>query len=224
MVARTLTVPFLFFILLSPSNLLFSQARSAEAYFREGLAADNAQDYDNAAALYTKAIRADGSLISAAINLAIIYGRWQKLDTAQNLYDQVLQIAPHSFEAYYNRARLFLERGDLKLAQKDYLAALELRPEEPSLFVNLAGLEIHLYEKTHSVRYLESAEKKLRKAEGLKYHSPALYFNRARLMEFKNAPARARTLYTEAMRYFDSDSIEYKTCLVRAERLSRQLR
>ncbi|MFO1470011.1 MAG: hypothetical protein U1F27_03080 [Turneriella sp.] len=53
--------------------------------------------------------------------------------------------------------------------------------------------------------------------------SPALYFNRARLLELANHPARARTLYEEAMRRYAPQSEEYKTCLLRAERLSRQL-
>lgn len=61
-------------------------------------------------------------------------------------------------------------------------------------------------------------------AERLKSKSPALYFNRARLFELYNFPARARTAYREAMRYYPETSVEYQTCQTRVQRLSMQLK
>lgn len=203
---------------------VLSQKSVADKYFYQALEHDNRKEYQEAAKLYLKAIAEDGRLFSAAINLAIIYDNWGKDNAAQSLYDQAAQIAPHSFEALYNRARFLQRKGKLAEAQSDYLKALEIRPQEASLYVNLAALEIGLYELNREEKLLTHAEKRLTKAEALKYHSPALYFNRARIMELKNAPARARTLYREAMRYFDRESIEYHTCLIRTERLDRQLR
>jgi hypothetical protein len=77
---------------------------------------------------------------------------------------------------------------------------------------------------TRDVALLSAAELRLKKAEALRSSSPALYFNRARLAELSNAPGVARTQYREAMRRYPTDSQEYRNCLARAERLSRQLR
>jgi len=183
----------------------------------------NRSDYAAAAKAYREALVMDPQLVSAAINLAIIHEKWRETEIAQRLYDDAVRVAPRSFAARYNRGQFLQKRGDLGGARADYAVALQVSPSETSLYVNVAAIEIRLFEQTKDVALLASAEQNLRSAERLRSKSPALYFNRARLLELANHPARARTLYEEAMRRYAPQSEEYKTCMLRAERISRQL-
>lgn len=209
--------------------------------FKTGVIYHNRSDYAAAAKAYREALAMDPQLVSAAINLAIIHEKWRETEIAQKLYDDAVRVAPRSFAARYNRGQFLQKRGDLSGARADYAVALQVSPSETSdaarpsmaaatqsppvasLYVNLAAIEIRLFELTKDVVLLASAEQNLRSAERLRSKSPALYFNRARLLELANHPARARTLYEEAMRRYAPQSEEYKTSLLRAERISRQL-
>lgn len=192
--------------------------------FRTAVDFHNRGELAQAAESYRAALRLDGGLVSAAVNLAIIHEKWGENAQAEKLYDSAARIAPRSFSARYNRGQFLQKLGRLAEARADYLAALDISPNEASLYVNLAAIEIRLFEMTRDAVLLKEAEKKLNRAEQLKSKSPALYFNRARLLELMNAPARAQTQYREAMRYYAHGSREYQTCIVRTERLSRQLK
>ena len=192
--------------------------------FQTGLRHHNTGDLKAAARHYHNALTLDPELVSAAINLGIVYEKWRDDALAEKFYNEAARVAPRSFNARYNRGQFLQKLGRLTEARQDYLVALELSPLEASLHINLAALEIKLFEKDRDVTLLQEAEKKLNTAERLKSKSPALYFNKARLFELKNAPARARKYYEEAMRHYEPQSVEYRTCMLKAERLSRQLR
>lgn len=228
-------------LLASPKGAQQSSDGPAVKVFKTGVSHHNRFDYVAAAKAYREALSMDSQLVSAAINLAIIHEKWRETEIAQKLYDDAVRVAPRSFAARYNRGQFLQKRGDLSGARADYAVALQVSPSETSdaarpsmaaatqpppvasLYVNLAAIEIRLFEQTKDVALLASAEQNLRAAERLRSKSPALYFNRARLLELANHPAGARTLYEEAMRRYAPQSEEYKTCLLRAERLSRQL-
>lgn len=199
-------------------------ASQAEAEFKQALRLHNENDLRAAAQTYRRALELDPTLVSAAINLAIIHEKWGESDLAEKLYDQAVRAAPNLFAARYNRGQFLQKQGRLAEARADYQVALEKKPDEASLHINLAAIEIRLFEMTRDVALLSAAELRLKKAEALRSTSPALYFNRARLAELSNAPGLARTQYREAMRRYPADSQEYRTCALRAERLSRQLR
>lgn len=192
--------------------------------FRKAVELHNRGELTLAASAYRTTVNLDPTLVSAVINLAIIHEKWRDQPMAENLYNDAVRIAPRSFAARYNRGQFLQKLGRLGAARADYAIALEIRPDEASLFVNTAGIEIKLFEEKRDITLLFSAEKNLNRAEALKSKSAALYFNRARLMELKNFPARARVFYEEAMRYYAPKSAEYKICSLRAERISRQLR
>ena len=199
-------------------------ASQAEAEFRQALRLHNENELRAAAQTYRRALELDPTLVSAAINLAIIHEKWGENQLAEKLYDSAVRAAPNLFSARYNRGQFLQKQGRLAEARADYQVALEKKPDEASLQINLAAIEIRLFEMTREVSLLAAAELRLKKAEALRSKSPALYFNRARLAELSNAPGLARTQYREAMRRYPSDSQEYRTCALRAERLSRQLR
>ncbi|HNM99077.1 MAG TPA: tetratricopeptide repeat protein [Turneriella sp.] len=199
-------------------------ASQAETEFRQALRLHNANDLRAAAQTYRRALELDPTLVSAAINLAIIHEKWGESDTAEKLYDSAVRAAPNLFSSRYNRGQFLQKHGRLAEARADYQIALEQKPDEASLYINLAAIEIRLFEMTRDVALLSAAELRLKKAEALRSTSPALYFNRARLAELSNSPGLARTQYREAMRRYPNDSQEYRTCALRAERLSRQLR
>jgi tetratricopeptide (TPR) repeat protein len=129
-----------------------------------------------------------------------------------------------SFAARYNRGQFLQKHGELEAARSDYQVALEIKPDEASLYINLAAMELRLFETKLDIQLMAAAEKNLKQAERLRSKSPALYFNRARLFELYNFPARARTAYREAMRYYPETSVEYQTCQTRVQRLSMQLK
>ena len=197
---------------------------SALKHFELGLQAHNQTDLANAEYHYVRALQADATLVSAAINLAIVYEAWHKTELALKYYNEAVRVSPRSFAARYNRGQYLQKQGELAGARADYQVALEVNPNEASLYINLAAIELKLFETKLDIGLISAAEKNLKNAERLKSKSPALYFNRARLFELYNFPARARTAYREAMRYYPETSAEYQTCLTRAERLSRQLR
>jgi tetratricopeptide (TPR) repeat protein len=213
-------------ITLLPVAAIFSHQgeSAADAAFKIGLQYHNNNNLKAAAQHYRSALALDPALVSAAINLGIVYEAWRENETAEKFYGEAVRVAPRSFSARYNRGQFLQKKGNLGAARADYLVALELSPLEPSLYINLAAIEIKLFEKDRDVTLLKEAEKKLNTAERLKSKSPALYFNRAHLFELMNFPARARTFYEEAMRHYEPQSAEYQTCMLRAERLSRQLR
>lgn len=191
--------------------------------FKSGVDFHNRLDYHSAARAYRAALQLDPQLVSAAINLAIVHEKWRETEKAAKLYDEAVRVAPNSFATRYNRGQFLQKQGNLAGARSDYAVALRISPSETSLYVNLAGIEISLFEKEKDILLLKSAADHLRTAERLRSKSPALYFNRARLEELSNNPARARALYEEAMRRYAPQSAEYKTCSLRAERLSKQL-
>ncbi len=197
---------------------------AAVKHFELGLAAHNQTDLAGAEYHYVKALQADATLVSAAVNLAIVYETWHKHELALKYYNEAVRVSPRSFAARYNRGQYLQKQGELTGARADYQVALEVNPNEASLYINLAAIELKLFETKLDIELIAAAEKNLKQAERLKSKSPALYFNRARLFELYNFPARARTAYREAMRYYPESSAEYQTCLSRAERLSRQLR
>lgn len=191
--------------------------------FKKALYFHNRGELKPAEQLYRETLNLDPTLVSAAINLAIIHEKWGDQPLAEKFYNEAVRVAPRSFAARYNRGQFLQKRGRLDEARQDYTIALDVKPDESSLYVNVAGIELKLFEKDRNFALIHAAEKNLNKAAALKSKSPALYFNRARLMELRNFPARARVFYEEAMRYYAPMSSEYKTCVLRAERLTRQL-
>lgn len=192
--------------------------------FYRALAAQNNADLQAAELYYVQALQQDATLVSAAINLAIVYEKMHKDALARKYYNEAVRVAPRSFAARYNRGQFLQKHGELEAARSDYQVALEIKPDEASLYINLAAMELRLFETKLDIQLMAAAEKNLKQAERLKSKSPALYFNRARLFELYNSPARARTAYREAMRYYPETSVEYQTCQTRVQRLSMQLK
>lgn len=200
-----------------------SDTATAEQEFYRALEFHNKQELHTAAERYRRVLALDPKLVAAAINLAIIHEKWGENVQAEALYNAAVRAAPELFAARYNRGQFLQKQGRLAEARADYLLALEKKPAETSLYINLAAIEIRLFESEHDASLLASAEQKLRKAELLGSKSAALYFNKARLAELANAFGRARSQYHEAMRRYTVGSAEYQACALRVERLSRQL-
>ncbi|HRP68150.1 MAG TPA: hypothetical protein PLY93_01310 [Turneriella sp.] len=214
------------FFLLLALNINAAQRISPLALFEfdKALTYHNANDYTAAINHYLKAIALDGTLVSAVVNLAIVYEKVYDSQNARYYYNEAVRIAPYSFSTRYNRGQFFQKQGKLKAARADYLVALQSRTDDASLYINLAALTLTIFEKENDATLLKDAEKKLKHAERLESNSPALYFNKARLLELKNSPSLARRYYAEAMRRYPLDSLEYKTSAMQCERLSQRLK
>lgn len=146
--------------------------------FKIALRYHNSGDLQSASIHYRNALAHDPTLVSAAINLGIIHEKWHEPNEARKLYDESVQAAPQSFAARYNRGQFRQKQGDLAGARIDYEVASRLK-KDVSIHINLAAIELNLFEKKRDMELLFAAEKNIGAAEALKSKSPALYFNRA---------------------------------------------
>ena len=110
--------------------------------FEKGSYFDQALTYDEngdgrAVEFYHKAIDNGQSLADAYCNLGIIMSNAQELTKAIDYLTNCLKNDPRHFEAHYNLANVYSDRGSLDLAKMHYEVARELEPHFPNSHDNL---------------------------------------------------------------------------------------
>lgn len=116
-------------------------------FFEEALALDDVNN-PRAEEYYLKAIQAGQSTADANCNLGIMYSGREDYVKAIDFLTRCLKEAPRHFEAHYNLANIYSDRGNLELAKMHYLLAIEIEPDFPNSYYNL-GL-VHITEKKYS--------------------------------------------------------------------------
>lgn len=115
--------------------------------------------YDEAEALYRRAIRLDPQLAIAYTNLGNIRFRRGDEPGAEALYRRAIEIDSHQPEAHYNLGYVMLERGDARAATDYFQRALEGDPKFADAQFNLAIALEQLGERArarpHWKKYLE---------------------------------------------------------------------
>ena len=72
--------------------------------------------------------------------MALALNQAARLSDALQYYDTVLQQDPDMVEALYDRGEIYLTQGNLELAEKDFLRAVQLRQNHWVLYFRLAEL------------------------------------------------------------------------------------
>ena len=110
------------------------------ALYQRGVAAMEAQQWQQAQALFSKVIEFSPELSGSYLNQAIIAQKTQQLVLAQEKINQALKVNPINPYAHNLNGVLARERGDFKLAEQSYLAALNSLPNYADAHLNLAIL------------------------------------------------------------------------------------
>jgi tetratricopeptide (TPR) repeat protein len=105
--------------------------------FEEALMLDEQGD-SRARAHYLKAIEAGDSLADAYCNLGIIESEERNHSKAIDCFTKSLKEDPRHFEAHYNLANLYAEIGNFPLAKIHYQMSINIEPDFPNSYFNLA--------------------------------------------------------------------------------------
>ncbi len=107
-------------------------------YLRAGLLDEDPATYDEAQALYEKALWLDPLLAIAEVNLANLYFRRGDDRGAEAMYRHAIGLQHHCPEAHYNLGYVMLERGDAVAAIDSFKTAIEQDPRFADAHFNLA--------------------------------------------------------------------------------------
>ncbi len=82
-----------------------------------------------------------------------------KLDVAEKLYKEVLDVNPNHLEAICYLGTLFAQTKKINLAKELFLKAIEINPRNPSINNNLGNIFLELGESQKALKYYEAAIK-----------------------------------------------------------------
>ena len=107
------------------------ESSSAEHYFTTASQMDDGdpETFDEAIALYRRALELDPYMVPALINLANVHYARDEIAEAQALYERAISLEPDVFEAHFNLGNIFHDLGIYREAQRCYRAALALNPQ-----------------------------------------------------------------------------------------------
>lgn len=102
----------------------------AKAHFAEG-------NYGHAARYYERAVEVEQDNGEAWLGLAASYDRIRRFDLADRAYRTAARYVGHRPEYFNNVGYSYLLRGDIQKARSNFLKALELDADNPTLLNNL---------------------------------------------------------------------------------------
>lgn len=146
---------------------------------------------------------------SIRLQLAVGYYRQGQMNVALDEIKRALQADPNSADAYSMAALIYMDLGETRLAEENFLRSIQLAPNDPDLSNNYGWFLCQNGRASLSIAYFESATRN--KA----YQSPAKALNNAGTCSLilKDAVAAER-YFTEAFRY-DPGNLTTNTNLAR---------
>lgn len=116
------------------------QPNNADAYHLLGLLAAQLDEFDEALALFARAIELDPRTPELHANRGNVLRIKSRLDEAEAAFTRALSLRPDFPEGLMNLATVRRNRGNLEDAEKLLRRALELRPNWPAAQINLANV------------------------------------------------------------------------------------
>jgi tetratricopeptide (TPR) repeat protein len=91
-------------------------------------------------------------------NQGLKYRQQENSSLAMEEFTKAIEIDPDYYYAYYNRARVYCENGDLENCLADYNKAIELNPDNVYWTIERGFLHMELGDKEKAIIDLERAQ------------------------------------------------------------------
>ena len=127
------------------------------------------QDYKNAEKFYLRALKKDGKMNYALLNLSVVYNLEGKNNQALQALKKAVINDDKNERIYYNMALLYNEIGNKEAAEKSFSKAVELKSTNPRVYYNY-GLILNENKK------FKEAETVLQKGILIAPSEPELYY------------------------------------------------
>jgi tetratricopeptide (TPR) repeat protein len=147
---------------------------SANAFLQRAGEQEIEGRFDEALALYQRAIAADPKLTAAYVNMIPIYGRLHRDNDAEEAYRKAVSTNPNAADAYYNFGVLCFERGRGGEAKAAFRRAVELQANHAGALHNLGFI-------LEGEGRWEQAANLYRRAVGANPDYPLAYFHLGRI-------------------------------------------
>ncbi|PHM10622.1 tetratricopeptide repeat protein [Nostoc sp. 'Peltigera malacea cyanobiont' DB3992] len=158
--------------------------------------------------LVNKPRQFDAEEISELFQLAVQHHRANRLDTAEQLYRQVIEKQPDYSEALYGLGMLAQQKGELQEAQKHLSAASQVQPNSVKIWFSLGNL-------LQGQGQLPEAEAAYRKAIALRPDAGTIYNNLGYTLQQQDKWEDAIASYQKALE-FQPNCIEAEINLANA--------
>ncbi|MDZ8260548.1 tetratricopeptide repeat protein [Nostoc sp. ChiQUE01b] len=132
--------------------------------------------------------------VAELFQLALQDHRANRLDTAEQLYRQVIEKQPDYSEALYNLGMLTQQKGDLQEAQKHLSAASQVQPNSVKIWFSLGNL-------LQGQGQLPSAEAAYQKAIALRPDAGTIYNNLGYTLQQQGKCEEAIASYQKALEF-----------------------
>lgn len=123
-------------------------------HFEKALSLDEKGD-PRAVEMYHLAIDKKQSVADAYCNLGIIMSKQENLTKAIDYLTQCLRENPRHFEAHYNLANVYSDKGSFELAKMHYEVAIELEPDFPNSHYNLGLVHISMRQYREAINCID---------------------------------------------------------------------
>ncbi len=112
--------------------------RVALHYFARGFTYYKQEQYDEALADYSEAIRLNPEYATAFSNRGLTYDELEQYDEALADYSEAIRLNPEDATAFSNRGNTYYKQEQYDEALADYSEAIRLNPEDATAFYNTA--------------------------------------------------------------------------------------
>ncbi|MFZ5573256.1 MAG: tetratricopeptide repeat protein [Thermodesulfobacteriota bacterium] len=156
---------------------LTAKCETAEYYYNIGYIKTVQEKYSDAVdafqkatqldRFYAKAYEAMGRAYSQMGNTAEaekylqmaadIYMSKDKVENAEEILNEILQIRPETINVYNSLGVLYRKKGDLENALQNYLKALKVHPEEPHIHYNIGRLHLEMKSLAEAKKFFTQA-------------------------------------------------------------------
>jgi len=116
--------------------------------------------WGNPTIFYEEILKYSPNSIRITNNLGNIYSKEGRVDDAIKMYQKIIDNPGNFFaQPYYNLGNIYLNKGDLARAEKLYVQAIEIDPNFPFAYQNLAVIYANTGHVQEAIKVLEALKK-----------------------------------------------------------------